>query len=704
MNPLKELFHTTSKYRKVVARYNYFLIIFSIVLLFLALWLVAHDVEKRYNSFLSVTIYDRNGTPLSIKENDKGHYVSALQTMPDDFASLLIQKEDRYFYYHFGINSFSTIRAMYRYATENKAGGASTITQQLSKNLLGTELDRNVLNKLLEVLYSISIELFHSKEEILVMYANTVYLGNQVQGFQTGSYAYFNKPLTETTHNERISLLATLSYPSGRNPWEEKNRDFAESLSKRISPNEIFIEPEATDSYSFQTETFFELKSAGVTCEDTCHTSVDDTLTRNIREILKRHISAEWERGARNGAVVVINPHTSEVLALVGSKNPKNTTGGDQINMALQPRPIGSTVKPFIYLKGFIDGLRPYTLVDDREYKYSIATGFPLYPKNYDGQYRGEVTLHESLSNSLNVPSVKVLEYIGLHNFYAFLSEKLKFQPIQNYDSYQYGIALGGLEMDLLTLTHYFTIFPRMGTIEPIHILRNNPDNYSLPPQSEIHTKQNVSDKKYTQLVHAIISDRLSGVDQFGLESTLNIDARDYGLKTGTSRDFHDSWVVGYTGDFVVGVWIGNTENEPLKQVTGQSGAGAVWHDVMGVLLETSYNNKTAIPRDLVTQFPIKNSNEWGLMDDEIGDHRMLLLSDSIIQSPYNNDSFEFFKGMTIPLKGAKDLEWLVNGKLVGYGKEIVFHPDSSATYEIIALDKESNRREIIQVSVINPQ
>lgn len=707
MTQLKQLFCDTSKYRNVInfiVKYKYFFIILLVALLFLALWITAEEAEKKYDSLLSVTIYDRNGTPLSIKENDKGHYVSTLQTVPDDFANLLIQKEDKYFYYHFGVNPFSTLRAMYRYATGNDSGGASTITQQLSKNLLGTELNRNVFNKLREVFYSIALELFNSKAKVLVMYANTVYLGNQVQGFQTGSYAYFDKPLSQTTHNERISLLATLSYPNARNPWKEKNKDFAENLNRRISPNEIFIAPITTDGFSFQSESFFELKSAGVTCEKTCYTSVDDELTKNIREILKRHISAEWTRGARNGAVVVINPQTSEVLALVGSKNPKNTSGGDQINMALQPRPIGSTVKPLIYLKGFMEGLRPYTLVDDREYKYSIATGFPLYPKNYDGQYRGEVTLHESLSNSLNVPSVKVLEFIGLHNFYAFLSEKLKFQPLQSYDSYQYGIALGGLEMDLLTLTHYFTIFPRLGTIEPIHILKDNPENYSLPPQSEIKTKQTVSDKKFTELVHAIISDRLSGVDQFGLNSTLNIDASDYGVKTGTSRDFHDSWVVGYTGDFVVGVWIGNTENEPLKQVTGQSGAGAIWHDIMGVLLETPYNQKTAIPRDLLTQFPIKNSNEWGLTDDEIDKHRMLLLSDNLIQSPYNNDSFEFFRGMTIPLRGAKELEWSVNGKILGFGKDIMFHPDSSATYEIMAFDKGSDRREIIQVSVVTPE
>lgn len=691
-------------FKTSIATHKYLFGVLLITGLSITFYLTAQNAEHRYETLLSVTIYDRNGQPLSIKENAKGHYVQELHTLPDDFKTLLIKKEDQYFYYHIGINPFSTVRAMYRYATERRAGGASTITQQLSKNLLGTELERNVFNKLREVFYSISLELFYSKEEILQMYANTVYLGNQVQGFETGSQAYFNKPLIETTHNERISLLATLSYPNARNPWEKNNAEYAKNLSQRISPAETFIAPKVTDSYSFQSETFFELQSTAVTCTETCYTSVDDMLTKTIRDILKRHITAEWSRGARNGAVVVIDPETSAVLALVGTKNPKNTTGGDQINMAVQPRPIGSTVKPFIYLKGFTDGLRPYTLVDDREYKYSIATGFPLYPKNYDGQYRGEVTLHESLSNSLNVPSVKVLEFIGLQNFYAFLSGPLKFQPIQSYNSYQYGIALGGLEMDLLTLTHYFTVFPRMGTVAPLRILKNDSENFSLPPQSDIETVQTVSDKKYTQLVHAILSDRLSGVNQFGLESTLNINTNDYGVKTGTSRDFHDSWVVGYTGDFVVGVWIGNTENEPLKQVTGQSGAGAVWHDVMNLLLETPYNNEVALPRNHLQLFPIKNSNEWGLQGDILSEHQTLLLRDTLILSPYNNDSFEFFAGMTIPLKGAKELEWSVNGQVLGVSKDMVFQPKSSAPYELMASDKEAGTREIIQISVITPQ
>ena len=372
--------------------------------------------------------------------------------------------------------------------------------------------------------------------------------------------------------------------------------------------------------------------------------------------------------------------------------------------MALEPRPIGSTIKPILYLKGFMEGLRPYSLVEDREYKYPIATGFPLYPKNYDGKYRGEVTLHEALSNSLNVPTVKVLEYIGLTNFYEFLSGKLRFEPIQSYDSYQYGIALGGLEMDLLTLTHYFTLFPRLGTIEPIRILKNNTENFSLPPQSNIDKKQIVAEKKYVALIHAIISDRLSGVDQFGLKSNLNLTATNYGVKTGTSRDFHDSWVVGYTGDFVVGVWLGNTENQPLEQVTGQSGAGAIWHDTMSLLLESSYNKNTLMSNKQISMFPVKDSNEWGLPEDKVDEHQTLLLKDTLILSPHEDDSFEFFAGMTIPLKGAKELEWSVSGKPLKTGKEIGFKPDRAGKFEIMATDKTTSKREILLITVLNPQ
>lgn len=690
-------------------RRRWFLVLIVGFLCFLvSLWLVGKNAEQKYHNLLSTIIYDRAGTPLSVQSNSKDHYAIPLENLPADFSALLLLKEDKYFRSHFGVNPVSTVRSVYRRLIGRPAGGASTITQQLAKNLLGTEQDRTVLNKLGETFYSFGLELYFSKDELLLMYANTVYLGNQLQGFESGSLAYFDKPLHETNFSEQISLLATLAYPNSRHPWQKANQDFAKNLSKKLAPAKIFVYPEVTNRYSFQNSAFFELQSLGVECVDTCHTTVDSTLTQKIRAILADFVAVERERGATNGAVVVLNPQTSEILALVGSKNPQSIVEGNQINMALAPRPIGSTVKPFIYLEGFAQGLRPYSLVDDREYKYPIATGFPLYPKNYDGQYYGEVTLHQALSNSLNVPTIKTLEYVGLPNFYSFLDQKLHFQPIQSYDNYQYGIALGGLEMDLLTLTHYFSIFPRLGTIAPLRILQNNfsqPDN--LPPQADITESETIAEEKYIQLVHAVLSDRLAGVNQFGLKSSLNIEASDYGVKTGTSRDFHDSWVVGYTPDFVVGVWVGNTENTALNQVTGQAGAGTIWHEVMNLLVNSPYYTHTALPQNLITLLPITpatNENDWGLPDDIIAEHRTLLLEDQLIKNPHPGDLFEFFPDSTIPLISHREnLRWTVNGENVGEGQEVSFRPTHSGNYEIVGQSENSDRREIIHISVIPP-
>jgi len=688
-------------FKKMSCRYKYALAATILLLLFWVAWLIASNANRRYEALMSDVVFDRLGTPLSIKGNSKGHYVVLTKSLPEEFTNLLIKKEDQFFYYHLGINPVSLLRASYHYLAHGKSGGSSTITQQLAKNLLGTETKRNVLNKLIEAIYATAIEIFNSKEAVLQMYANTVYLGNQVQGFDSASYAYFNKALADTSHSERIALLATLSYPSSRNPWESDNAKWAIDLNERIAPQDIFISPDTTAGYSFQKNSYFELRTAGVKCDHTCTTTIDNDITNSIRAILDRHIELGHTKNIRNGAVVVIDTHTAELLGMVGSRDPNSAVDGGQINMAIQPRPIGSTIKPFLYAKGFEEGLRPYTLVEDREYKYPIATGFPLYPKNYDGQYRGVVTLHEALSNSLNVPSVKVLEYIGLNNFYAFLTDKLKFQPIQELDSYQYGIALGGLEMDLMTLTHYFTIFPRHGSLLPMKILQASDENFDLPPQSNLTEEQMVLSEESIDLVHTIINDRYSGVNQFGLEGSLDLNAVDYGVKTGTSRDFHDSWVVGYTPDFVVGVWLGNSENEALDQISGASGAGAVWHDVMEYLLSTDYNRSSRFISQHLERFPIGNSDEWGLKDDKVEDHRNLLQQDNLILSIHEGDVFELDNNTVIPLKSRRTATWSINGTEYATSDSTTFNPTEVGTYEISAHSPEANKREIINVEVI---
>jgi membrane peptidoglycan carboxypeptidase len=200
------------------------------------------------------------------------------------------------------------------------------------------------------------------------------------------------------------------------------------------------------------------------------------------------------------------------------------------------------------------------------------------------------------------------------------------------------------------------------------------------------------------------LSDRLTGVEQFGLESSLNLSSGEYAVKTGTSRDFHDSWVVGYTPDFVVGVWLGNSENTPLSQVSGQSGAGTVWHDVMEYLLSSPYNTKRSFTKSDVRLLTVDQKEEWGLASDNPKEHRTLLTSNALITSIHEGDMFEYENNMRIPLRSRAPLTWFANGKSIGEGTDITFTPASPSTFEIEGRRVDDpSVREIVIVKVISP-
>jgi len=406
--------------------------------------------------------------------------------------------------------------------------------------------------------------------------------------------------------------------------------------------------------------------------------TIDKDLTTKIRKIIERNLEDLKPKNAKNGAAIVVKLPENEILALIGSPNPQSFGEGYQINMLQEPRPIGSTIKPFIYLKAFEKGLRPYTLIDDREYKYITAIGFPLYPKNFDYKYRGEVNLHYALSNSLNVPTVKVLEYVGLQDFYNFLEKDLEFKPIQDLDNYQLGIALGALEMNLLDLAHYFTIFSNDGILKELKIYKNDE---TLAPDKRI------TEPEYIQLINKILNDRETGIEQFGLKSDLNLFQQNYALKTGTSRDFRDSWVIGYTPDFLVGVWLGNADNSPMDEVSGQVGAGRIWAEIMELLLNSKYNKKTPLNFDLIREFNYMGEIEYGLPNDNYQKCQNLLKGEdqSLILNPHDGDTFLLEENSKIILKAKENVKWFIDGKFLGEDKDIIFTPTEPGQYQIKA-------------------
>lgn len=677
------------------------LILFGVIM-FYFIHKMTDQLIQTYQQRESMVIYDRNENIISIEPNQDGYYALYNDTVPQRFTDLLIQKEDKFFYAHPGINPISAIRAGTRLILGLDNPASSTITQQLVKILRGSELDRNFRNKIIEALYAISIEVNLSKKDILRMYTNSIFFGNQTQGLTTASKLYFDTTPQALTDQNIIQLISAIPSPSKTNPFMHPNIEQSYKLAQKY--NIAFEITDEVDIYDIRHKkkqfnefarpnNSFEINMLNQNC---AHTTIDSNITDAIREILKRNIGDLAIKNATHAAVVILKQPENEIIALVGSPWPESEIGGYQINMAIKPRPIGSTIKPLIYLKGFENNLRPYTLVDDKEYKYTIGDGYAFYPKNYDYEYRGTVTLHYALSNSLNVPTVKVLEYVGLEKFYKFLLEDLEFEPIQNLYDYQLSIALGGLEMDLLTLTYYMSIFGNNGILKPLTLC----SNAQIAPKGQTNFAQNkqIADSAYIELVNKILTDRKTGVEQFGITNNLIVPGLVAAAKTGTSREFHDSWTIGFTPDFVVGVWLGNAENTAMDNVSGEGGAGKVWNEIMQLLSHTDYNRNTEFIFDRVHEFKANDTIELGLDGDDYDNLRSLLTEESIIIYPHNNDIFLLEKNTRIPLRAQEKVEWYINGELFDKSSEVIFEPKEIGTYKI---ESRTDSGEIKTISIL---
>ena len=415
-----------SDFMKILTRKNFLISAIVILVCFLTIsYFLQKELMDNYKKQASITIRDRTGEIIHIEQNKKKYWARYLDEVPSGFKKLLIEKEDKYFYYHFGFNPWSTFQALLGYLGLGPKRASSTIPQQLVKILLEKELERSPKNKIIEAFYTLSLETYQSKETILKMYTNSIYFGNQIQGLSEASRLYFDSSPNLLTDGQIVQLLSTISSPTQNNPAKPKNKETALILAQKLGiDNKEMVLTESSsikgnmEEYSHSSPSYFELKDLIDNNSSDQQVTIDKELSEKIREIVKRNIEELESKNAKNGNVVVIKLPENELLTLIGSPDPQSFEEGYRINMLLEPRPIGSTIKPFIYLKAFEKGLRPYTLVEDREYKYITAIGLPLYPKNFDYKYRGTVDLHYSLSNSLNVPAVKVLEYVGLENFY----------------------------------------------------------------------------------------------------------------------------------------------------------------------------------------------------------------------------------------------------------------------------------------------
>jgi len=618
----------------------------GLLLLFTSLRQTSELLEQSYRSSITIPVYDTNGEILTQRKLNSLD-PTPLYLLPSSVEKALLEQEDNIFYWHPGFNPWSILRAGYNTTKGKRNVANSTITQQIVKILLQNQNDRTWRNKVSELWYSFVLEIFYSKQEILSWYASIVPVGQNIHGLHAGAQFYFNRNISSLSDDQVIELIATLPCPSVCNPFSQKTRAEKQNTKRKYHNTQ-------------QSPAWFE--SERICSKNTC--DINAQITEDLRSILQKNLEQLIDKNVEHGAIVVLNTNGNP-LALVGSPDPRSERHGYQIDMSRQPRAVGSTLKPLLYALGFDAGLRPYSVITDREYKYTTADGFGFYPKNYNLTYAGDVTARYALANSLNAPAVQVYSFVGgalvLRPLFDFMGVTSR-QPLE---AYQLGIPLGGAEMSPQDLAQLYQL-----------LITPNPH---LSPAAQA-------------MIYDILQDRHVRVDQFG-NSIFPRQTTPIAIKTGTSREYKDSWAVAYNPEYIIVVWLGNADETPMKQVSGSSGAGIVMRQVLEYLIATNIFKEVAFDDSMLTSI----GGDIGLITDDVSYHRDIILDSQLILQPHNGDEYKL--GGTISLRSRQPSTWHINGDILKSDTtEVKYTPDRTGMYTITATTKDEEETIIFSV------
>ncbi|MFC7332669.1 transglycosylase domain-containing protein [Rhodocista pekingensis] len=541
----------------------------------------AVQVERRP----AVTLVAADGAPFARFGDLRGATVDVTQ-LPPHLVNAVIATEDRRFWSHFGLDPIGIARAA---VTNYRAGrvvqGGSTLTQQLAKNLFLTP-DQTLKRKVQEALLAVWLERRYSKQEILTAYLNRVYLGAGTYGVDAAARTYFNKPATELTLRESAVIAGLLKAPSRYTPAANPDRalERAEVVLRAMLDQGYINEAEMRAALDIPpvprrkpgSEGEGRYFAAWVADQVAAfvgpdhgdlvvYTSFDPAIQRAAEShvaALLRGPGAEARVG--QAAVVVMTPEGA-VKALVGGRD----YGESQFNRATQAlRQPGSAFKPVVFLSALEMGWTETSTVMDAPYRKGKWA-----PENYDGKYRGEITLRDALAHSVNTATVRLLEASGVDNAIS-VARRLGLTSTMRRDL---SLALGTSEVTLLELTGAYATFANRGrAVMPYAILEIRDANgqllYQRRGSGAGYAVSGPEVAAMTRLLLAPIA--------YGTGGAARLDRMAAG-KTGTTQDYRDAWFVGFTADLVAGVWMGNDDGAPMKRITGGTLPARLWHDVM---------------------------------------------------------------------------------------------------------------------------
>jgi penicillin-binding protein 1C len=513
----------------------------------------------------------------------------SISEFPEVLIGAVLDAEDRGFYFHPGVNPFSILRAsMQNIAHGRVVSGASTITQQTVRIVHAASLPENrYLRKFVEILLAIRLELFFSKDQILEAYLNRIpmprnrtgipafardLLGRNIRHISTEEAAFLASLLRgrpgsyRTLHRRMSAILNNLNARQNRDNFESYYKlliDDINTISNRYAPHFIDL-----------------LRLRYPDLAGRVSTELSASLNDRIQSILISELAAIERYGAKNGAAVVFRHggETIDLVALVGSKDYNDPELGE-VNGAFAVRSAGSILKPLLYARAFDRGLiSPWSPLEDSPSAFPIENGEIYMPRNYELGYRGRMTAREALASSRNIPSVEVAVRLGAGDFLGLL-KRSGFDHIHGSpESYGPSIALGSTGADLFRITRAYTAFASGGRLLPIRIGVDESGRTIL-----FGERSDLFSERSALFITDILSDREIRRSTFGKRSFLDFPF-DVAVKTGTSSNYVDSWSVGYTPLYTVGVWVGDFSGKGMTELSGAQGAARIFHQIVRAL------------------------------------------------------------------------------------------------------------------------
>ncbi len=583
----------------------------------------ALDVIEARKISQSTKIYDNTGKIVLYSVFQKAkRTVVPFEEISKNIKDATMSIEDKEFYTHRGVKPLSILRAfIVNISTINFTQGGSTITQQVVKNSILTG-DKTPTRKLKELVLALKLERVMSKDQIFSMYLNEIPYGGSIYGVEEASQTFFGTSSSQVTLAQSAYLVALPQAPSFYSPYGKNKLKLDER--KNVVLKEMLRDKKITDEqYQSAIEEkveFLPKSDKGIKAPhfvmyvrdylinkygaDVIEqgglkviTTLNYELQTKAEEIAKKYaVENKKNFNGENAAFVAIDPKTGGILTMVGSRDYFDKEIDGNFNVTLAHRQPGSTFKPFVYAEAFVKGYTPDTILFDLPTQFStnsnclpdnITSENGCYsPGNYDDKFRGPITLRDALAQSINIPSVKALYLAGIKDSIT-LAGNMGIQNLGDANQYGLTLVLGGGEVSLLDMTSAFGVFATEGTRNPyISILRVEDKNGKVLEEAKPRPLP-VLDPEVVRKISDILSDNVARTPLYGANSVIYFGDRDVAVKTGTTDNYRDAWIIGYTPSVVVGTWAGNNNNTPMaKKVSGLIVA-PMWRAFMDEVLKT---------------------------------------------------------------------------------------------------------------------